>query len=134
MKRLILFFALAAMFAACNTTTPEATPEQLPVNATAGIYGVASTQAVWPVWSVKIYWYRSGGIYGDHIGPDVVQMQYPTKPTKTDVQKYVPQPAGLPGTWKVQTVSNVVQIGAQQPIEMPTPKSDGLKDMPTWGE
>ena len=134
MKRLILFFALAAMFAACNTTAPETTPEQLPVNATAGIYGVASTQAVWPVWSVQIIWYRSGGIYGDHVGPFTVQMQFKTKPTKDDVQKYVPQPAGLPGTWKVQTVSNVVQIGAQQPIEMPTPKSDGLKDMPTWGE
>ncbi len=129
-----MFFALAAMFAACNTTTPEATPEQLPVNATAGIYGVASTTAVWPVWSVQIIWYRSGGIYGDHVGPFTVQMQFKTKPTKDDVQKYVPQPAGLPGTWKVQTVSNVVQIGAQQPIEMPTPKSDGLKDMPTWGE
>lgn len=129
-----MFFALAAMFAACNTTTPEATPEQLPVNATAGIYGVASTTAVWPLWSVQIIWYRSGGIYGDHVGPFTVQMQFKTKPTKDDVQKYVPQPAGLPGTWKVQTVSNVVQIGAQQPIEMPTPKSDGLKDMPTWGE
>ena len=129
-----MFFALAAMFAACNTTTPEATPEQLPVNATAGIYGVASTTAVWPLWSVQIIWYRSGGIYGDHVGPFTVQMQFKTKPTRDDVQKYVPQPAGLPGTWKVQTVSNVVQIGAQQPIEMPTPKSDGLKDMPTWGE
>ena len=129
-----MFFALAAMFAACNTTTPEATPEQLPVNATAGIYGVASTTAVWPLWSVQIIWYRSGGIYGDHVGPFTVQMQFKTKPTKDDVQKYVPQPAGLPGTWKVQTVSNVVQIGAQQPIEMPTPKSDGLKEMPTWGE
>ncbi len=32
MKRLIFVFALAAMFAACNTTAPEATPEQLPVN------------------------------------------------------------------------------------------------------
>lgn len=129
-----MFFALAAMFAACNTTTPEATPEQLPVNATAGIYGVASTTAVWPLWSVQIIWYRSGGIYGDHVGPFTVQMQFKTKPTKDDVQKYVPQPAGLPGTWKVQTVSNVVQIGAQQPIEMPTPKSDGLKEIPTWGE
>ena len=129
-----MFFALAAMFAACNTTTPEATPEQLPVNATAGIYGVASTTAVWPLWSVQIIWYRSGGIYGDHVGPFTVQMQFKTKPTKDDVQKYVPQPAGLPGKWVVQTVSNVVQIGAQQPIEMPTPKSDGLKDMPTWGE
>lgn len=125
---------MLALFAACNTTAPEITPEQLPINATAGIYGVTSTQAVWPVWSVQIIWYRSGGIYGDHVGPFTVQMQFKTKPTKDDVQKYVPQPAGLPGTWKVQTVSNVVQIGAQQPIEMPTPKSDGLKDMPTWGE
>jgi hypothetical protein len=133
MKQLI-FICMLALFAACNTTAPEITPEQLPINATAGIYGVTSTQAVWPVWSVQVIWYRSGGIYGDHVGPFTVQMQFKTKPTRDDVQKYVPQPAGLPGTWKVQTISNVVQIGAQQPIEMPTPKSDGLKEIPTWGE
>ena len=113
---------------------PEVKPEQLPLTLD-GVFGAPNTmQDVWPVWSVQVVWFRSGGIYGDHVGPFTVQMQFKTKPTRDDVQKYVPQPAGLPGTWKVQTISNVVQIGAQQPIEMPTPKSDGLKDMPTWGE
>lgn len=121
MKQLIFIFLLA-VFAACNTQSPPVAPEQLPVNASQGIYGVTSTQAVWPVWSVQVVWYRSGGIYGDHVGPFTVQMQYPTKPGKTDVAKYVPQPAGLPGKWSVQAIYNVVQVG-QAPIgQTPTPK------------
>lgn len=122
MRQLLFIFAIAAMLAACNTQSPEVTPEQLPVNATAGIYGVTSTSAVWPVWSVQVVWYRSGGIYGDHLGPFTVQMQYPTKPGKADVQKYVPQPAGLPGKWSVQAIYNVTQVG-QAPIgQKPTPE------------
>lgn len=115
MKQLIFIFAFAALFAACNTQSPPVAPEQLPVNAAQGIYGVASTQAVWPVWSVQIVWYRSGGIYGDHVGPFTVQMQFPNRPTKADVSKYVPQPKGLPGKWSVQEIYNVVQVG-QNPI------------------
>lgn len=101
----------------------EVTPEQLPVSLEPMTYGAqAEAEAVWPVWSVQVVWYRSGGIYGDHLGPFTVQMQYPTKPGKADVARYVPQPAGLPGKWSVQAIYNVVQVG-QAPIgQKPTPE------------
>lgn len=94
----------------------EVTPEQLPVSLEPMTYGAqAEASAVWPVWSVQIVWYRSGGIYGDHVGPFTAQMQYPNRPTKADVSKYVPQPKGLPGKWSVQDIYNVTQVG-QNPI------------------
>ena len=128
MKKTITFGAIIVLLGALVTffvggfqsgkPTPV-TPEQMPVNATAGIYGVTSTSAVLPVWSVQVVWYRSGAIYGDHVGPFTVQLQFKTKPTKDDVQKYVPHPKGLPGKWSVQAIYNVVQVGTQQPIEQP---------------
>jgi len=134
MKQLLFIFAITALFAACNTTTPPVTPEQLPVNAEAGIYGVASTSAVWPVWSVQIAWERKGPVYADRYGPTTHLMQYPTRPTPSDAVKYIPQPAYLTGTYKPLAVFNIVQVGPQQPIEQPTPKGDGLKEIPTWGK
>lgn len=118
MKQLLLIFALAAMFAACDKT-PPVTPEQLPVNATAGIYGVTSSTAVWPVWSVQIVWFRSGGIYGDHVGPFLVQLQLPKAPTLGDVAKYVRQPDGLPGKWRPAAIYNVTQVGIGEPVKQP---------------
>lgn len=94
----------------------EVTPEQLPVSLEPMTYGAqAEAEAVWPVWSVQVVWYRSGGIYGDHVGPFLVQLQLPKRPTKADVARYVPQPAGLPGKWTVQAIYNVTQVG-QLPI------------------
>jgi hypothetical protein len=129
MKKTITFGAIIVLMGALVTffvggfqsgKPAPVTPEQMPINATQGIYGVANTSAFRPVWSVQVVWYRSGAIYGDHVGPFTIQLQYPTKPTKADVQKYVPQPAGLPGKWEVREIYNVVQVGGvQQPIEQP---------------
>ena len=120
MKQLIFIFAFAALFAACNTTTPPVTPEQLPVNATMGIYGVASTQAVWPVWSIQLAWERKGPVYADRYGPTSHLIQLPNRPKLEDVAKYIPQPHYLTGTYKPLAIFNIVQVGEkEQPTQTP---------------
>jgi len=122
MKRLIFVFALAAMFAACNTTAPEATPEQLPVNASQGIYGVTSTQAVWPVWSVQVSWERKLPVYVDAYGPTTHLIQLANRPQLSDIQKYIPQPYYLKGKYTATAVFSIVQVGArQEPVEQNPP-------------
>ena len=121
MKRLILFFALAAMFAACNTTAPETTPEQLPVNLE-GIFGTPNkANEVLPIWSVQVFFVRNTP-FGDYVGPINVQLQLKTKPTLEDAKQYIKLPVKLRGTWSVDAISNVVQVGAkQEPIEQNPP-------------
>ncbi len=117
-----MFLAIAAMFAACNTTTPEVTPEQLPVNAEAGIYGTASTSAVWPVWSVQVSWERKLPVYVDAYGPTTHLIQLANRPQLADISKYIPQPYYLKGTYTATAVFNIVQVGAkQEPVEQNPP-------------
>ena len=112
---IIAGMAVTLWLGGCFAGGQKATPEQLPVNLS-GVYGAPNNTAdVWPVWSIQVVWYRSGGIYGDHVGPFLVQLQLPKRPTKEDVQKYVPQPVGLPGKWTVQAIYNITQVG-QLPI------------------
>ena len=123
MKQLIFIFAIAAMLAACNTSTPEVTPEKLPVNATAGIYGVTSTSAVLPVWSIHVAWERKLPVYHDRYGPTTHLIQLANRPQLEDVSRYIPQPTYLTGTYKPLAVFNIVQIGEkEQPIEQPEKK------------
>ena len=123
MKHLIFLFifAIAAMFAACNTTTPEVTPEQLPVNLE-GVFGTPNkANEVLPIWSVQVFFVRNTP-FGDYVGPINVQLQLKTKPTLEDAKQYIKLPVKLRGTWSVDAISNVVQIGAkQEPIEQNPP-------------
>ena len=123
MKHLIFLFifAMAAMFAACNTTTPEVTPEQLPVNLE-GVFGTPNkANEVLPIWSVQVFFIRNTP-FGDYVGPINVQLQLKTKPTLEDAKQYIKLPVKLRGTWSVDAISNVVQIGAkQEPIEQNPP-------------
>jgi hypothetical protein len=123
MKHLIFLFifAIAAMFAACNTTTPEVTPEQLPVNLE-GVFGTPNkANEVLPIWSVRVFFVRNTP-FGDYVGPINVQLQLKTKPTLEDAKQYIKLPVKLRGTWSVDAISNVVQIGAkQEPIEQNPP-------------
>ena len=123
MKHLIFLFifAIAAMFAACNTTTPEVTPEQLPVNLE-GVFGTPNkANEVLPIWSVQVFFVRNKP-FGDYVGPINVQLQLKTKPTLEDAKQYIKLPVKLRGTWSVDAISNVVQIGAkQEPIEQNPP-------------
>jgi len=98
---------------------PEAKPEQLPLNLD-GVFGAPNTtQDVWPIYSLQVVWYRSGAIYGDHVGPFLVQLQLPKAPTLGDVAKYVRQPDGLPGKWRPAAIYNVVQVGEKEPVKQP---------------
>lgn len=120
MKQLILICALA-LFAACNTTTPEVTPEQLPVNLE-GVFGTPNkANEVLPIWSIQVFFVRNTP-FGDYVGPINVQLQLKTKPTLEDAKQYIKLPVKLRGTWSVDAISNVVQIGAkQEPIEQNPP-------------
>lgn len=121
MKQLIFIFAIAAMLAACNTSTPEVTPEQLPVNLE-GVFGTPNkANEVLPIWSVQVFFVRNTP-FGDYVGPINVQLQLKTKPTLEDAKQYIKLPVKLRGTWSVDAISNVVQIGAkQEPIEQNPP-------------
>jgi hypothetical protein len=122
MKQLIFIFAIAAMFAACNTTTPEVTPEQLPVNAEAGVYGANIRLASLPVWSVQVAWERKLPVYVDAYGPTTHLIQLANRPQLGDISKYIPQPYYLKGKYTATAVFNIVQVGAkQEPIEQNPP-------------
>lgn len=103
----------------CFAGGQKVSPEQLPINLS-GIYGVPNNTAdVWPIWSLQVVWYRSGAIYGDHVGPFLVQLQLNRQPTLGDVAKYVRQPDGLPGKWKPAAIYNIVQVGEKEPEKQP---------------
>mgnify|MGYP001371860200 CR=1 FL=1 len=98
------------------------TPEQLPVNASQGIYGTASTSAVWPVWSVQVSWERKLPVYVDAYGPTTHLIQLANRPQLSDIQKYIPQPYYLKGKYTATAVFSIVQVGArQEPVEQNPP-------------
>lgn len=122
----IIFAALAAfLLAGCFHNTPDpVTPEQLPVKfdaQDAPIYGAANAaQAVLPVWSLQVYWRSRSS--PDVVGPILTQMQLQTRPTLSDVAKYVPLPKvfrDLKLVYVPCSIDNIVQVGPQQPIELP---------------
>lgn len=76
------------------------------------------TQAVWPVWSFQVAWQSTSS--PDTYGPVLHQLAFKTKPTISDVRKYVPQPVYLPGRYRALAVFNIVQVGPQKPVEIPT--------------
>ena len=118
---IVLLGALVTFFVGgFQAGKPPITPEKLPLNASAGIYGVASTSAVWPVWSIQVAWERKLPVYFDRYGPTTHLIQFPTRPALADVTKYIPQPYYLTGIYKPLAVFNVVQVGkAEQPTEQP---------------
>ncbi len=99
----------------------KVTPEKLPVDATAGIYGNRpETADIWPVWSIQVAWRSTSS--PDIYGPVTHQIQLQTKPTLADVEKYIPPPAYLAKRYKPLAVFNIVQIGPQLPVETPDKK------------
>ncbi len=105
------------------TSNPKTTPEQLPVNASAGVYGNSpETADIWPVWSLQVIWKRQSVVYRDNVGPFLYQLQLKTRPTLADVEKLIPQPNLGEGIYKPVLLLNVVQVGDQQPIGVPEPK------------
>ena len=97
------------------------TPEQLPVNLE-GVFGTPNkANEVLPIWSVQVFFIRSTP-FGDYVGPINVQLQLKTKPTLEDAKQYIKLPVKLRGTWSVDAIWNVVQVGAkQEPIEQNPP-------------
>lgn len=102
------------------------TPEQLPLNATAQVYGMQSNRPeiadVWPIWSLQVVWRRQSVVYRDNVGPFLYQLQLKTRPTLADVEKLIPAPALGEGIYKPVLLLNIVQVGAQTPIGQPEPK------------
>lgn len=126
MKTTIIFAALAAfLLSGCFHNTPDpVTPAQVPVKfdaQNAPIYGAAAdAHAVWPIWSLQVYWRSRSST--DVVGPILTQMQLPTRPTLSDVAKYVPLPKvcrDLKLVYVPCSIDNVVQVGAQTPVELP---------------
>lgn len=115
----IIGMAVTLCLSECFAGGQKPTPDQLPVNLS-GIYGAPNnTAGVWPIWSLQVVWFRSGGIYGDHVGPFIVQLQLNRQPTLGDVEKYIRQPDGLPGKWRPAAIYNVSQVGISEPVKHP---------------
>lgn len=101
----------------------EVTPEQLPVSLEPMTYGAqAEAEAVWPVWSLQVVWRRQSAVYRDNVGPFLYQLQLKTRPTLADVERLIPAPALGEGIYKPVLLTNIVQVGAQEPIGQPEPK------------
>ena len=111
----IIGMAVTLWLGGCFAGKPEpVTPEQL-----SGVFG--TTNELSPIWSVQVFFVRNTP-FGDYVGPINVQLQLKTKPTLEDAKQYIELPVKLRGTWSVDAIWNVVQIGAkQEPIEQNPP-------------
>ena len=119
----IIGIAVTLWLGGCFAGKPEpVTPEQLHLAAGAGIFGTPNkANEVLPIWSVQVFFIRNTP-FGDYVGPINVQLQLKTKPTLEDAKQYIKLPVKLRGTWSVDAIWNVVQIGAkQEPIEQNPP-------------
>lgn len=118
----IIGMAVTLWLGGCFAGKPEpVTPDQLPVNLD-GVFGTPNkANEVLPIWSVQVFFVRNTP-FGDYVGPINIQIQLKTKPTLEDAKRYITLPVKLRGTWSVDAIWNVVQIGAkQEPIEQNPP-------------
>jgi hypothetical protein len=120
---IVVAMAVTLWVGGCFAGKPEtANLEQMPVNSELGIYGTASTSAVWPLWSVQVSWERKLPVYVDAYGPTTHLVQLANRPQLGDISKYIPQPYYLKGKYTATAVFNIVQVGAkQEPIEQNPP-------------
>ena len=118
----LIGLAVTLWLGGCFAGKPETAPPEQLSGILEGVFGTPNkTNEVLPIWSVQVFFGRNTP-FGDYIGPINVQLQLKTKPTLEDAKQYIKLPVKLRGTWTVEAIWNVTQIGAkQEPIEQNPP-------------
>ena len=118
----LIGMAVTLWIGGCFAGKPEPAPPEQLSGTLDGVFGTPNkTNEVFPIWSVQVFFIRNTP-FGDYVGPINVQLQLKTKPTLEDAKQYIKLPVKLRGTWTVEAIWNVTQIGAkQEPIEQNPP-------------
>lgn len=114
----VIGIAVTLWLGGCFAGKPE--PASLANNLEQVFGAPGNANEVLPIWSVQVFFIRSTP-FGDYVGPITVQIQLKQKPTLEDAKQYIKLPVRLRGTWAVDAIMNVVQVGrVETPIEQPS--------------